>query len=72
MKECRITRDEVYIADEAFFTGTAAEVTPIKQVDGLAVGKGSRGPITKSIQDEYFAVTRGEKDPHGWLTYVSE
>jgi branched-chain amino acid aminotransferase len=62
----------LYAADEIFFTGTAAEVTPIKNVDGLSVGPGSRGPVTKSIQDEFFAVTRGEKDSHGWLTYVNE
>lgn len=72
VKEQNIPREMLYAADEVFFTGTAAEVTPIKQVDGLPVGAGSRGPITKSIQDEFFAVTRGEKDPHGWLTYVNE
>jgi branched-chain amino acid aminotransferase len=72
VKEQNIPREMLYAADEIFFTGTAAEVTPIKNVDGLAVGTGSRGPITKSIQDEFFAVTRGEKDPHGWLTYVNE
>jgi branched-chain amino acid aminotransferase len=72
VKEQNIPREMLYAADEVFFTGTAAEVTPIKQVDGLPVGAGSRGPITKSIQDEFFAVTRGEKDPHGWLTYINE
>jgi branched-chain amino acid aminotransferase len=72
VKEQNIPREMLYAADEIFFTGTAAEVTPIKNVDGLPVGTGSRGPITKSIQDEFFAVTKGEKDPHGWLTYVNE
>ncbi|MFN2271844.1 MAG: branched-chain amino acid transaminase [Anaerolineae bacterium] len=72
VKEQNIPREMLYAADEIFFTGTAAEVTPIKNVDGLAVGTGSRGPITKSLQDEFFAITRGEKDPHGWLTYVNE
>ena len=72
VKEQNIPREMLYAADEIFFTGTAAEVTPIKNVDGLSVGPGSRGPVTKSIQDEFFAVTRGEKDSHGWLTYVNE
>jgi branched-chain amino acid aminotransferase len=72
VKEQNIPREMLYAADEIFFTGTAAEVTPIKNVDGVSVGSGSRGPITKSIQDEFFAITRGEKDPHGWLTYVNE
>jgi len=71
-KEQQIPREMLYAADEVFFTGTAAEITPIKSIDGLAVGTGSRGPITKQLQDEFFAVTRGEKDPHGWLTYVNE
>jgi len=72
VKEQNIPREMLYAADEIFFTGTAAEVTPIKKVDGMPVGPGSRGPITKSLQDEFFAVTKGEKDPHGWLTYVNE
>jgi branched-chain amino acid aminotransferase len=72
VKEQNIPREMLYAADEIFFTGTAAEITPIKMVDNIAVGSGSRGPITKSLQDEFFAITRGEKDPHGWLTYVNE
>jgi branched-chain amino acid aminotransferase len=72
VKEQNIPREMLYAADEVFFTGTAAEITPIKTVDNISVGSGSRGPITKSLQDEFFAITRGEKDPHGWLTYVNE
>lgn len=72
VKEQNIPREMLYAAEEVFFTGTAAEITPIKTIDGITVGSGSRGPITKSLQDEFFAVTKGEKDPHGWLTYVNE
>jgi branched-chain amino acid aminotransferase len=72
LKEQNLPREMLYAADEVFFTGTAAEITPIKNIDGLPVGAGSRGPVTKSLQDEFFAVTKGEKDPHGWLTYVNE
>jgi branched-chain amino acid aminotransferase len=72
VKEQNIPREMLYAAEEVFFTGTAAEITPIKTVDNISVGSGSRGPITKRLQDEFFAVTRGEKDPHGWLTYVNE
>ena len=69
--EKRITRDEVYIADEAFFTGTAAEVTPIREVDGRAIGSGSRGPITERLQSLYFDVVHGRSDAHReWLTLV--
>ncbi len=69
--ERRITRDEVYIADEAFFTGTAAEVTPIREYDNRVVGEGSRGPITKRLQDLFFAAVNG-RDPKrkAWLTRV--
>ena len=69
--EKRITRDEVYIADEAFFTGTAAEVTPIREVDGRAIGSGTRGPITERLQGLYFDVVHGRSDAHRkWLTFV--
>jgi branched-chain amino acid aminotransferase len=67
-----IPRDMLYIADEIFFTGTAAEVTPVRSVDKIQVGKGTRGPITKAVQDEFFAITSGLRDPHGWLTYVRQ
>ena len=69
--EKRITRDEVYIADEAFFTGTAAEVTPIREVDGRAIGGGSRGPVTERLQSKYFDVVHGRSAQHlDWLTGV--
>jgi len=69
--ERRITRDEVYIADEAFFTGTAAEVTPIREIDGRQIGSGSRGPITEELQTKYFDVVYGRSERHqDWLTYV--
>lgn len=71
VKEQSIPREMLYAADEIFFTGTAAEITPIRSVDNITIGSGSRGPITKRLQDEFFAITRGEKDPHGWLTYVN-
>ncbi|MCQ4272945.1 branched-chain amino acid transaminase [Pseudomonas kuykendallii] len=69
--EKRITRDEVYIADEAFFTGTAAEVTPIREVDGRQIGGGSRGPITEKLQKAYFDLVSGKTDGHAdWRTLV--
>jgi len=68
-----LSRDMLYIADEIFFTGTAAEVTPVRSVDRIQVGAGSRGPITKAVQDEFFALTSGAKaDRYGWLTPVRE
>ncbi len=72
IREKRITRDEVYIADEAFFTGTAAEVTPIREVDNRQIGNGSRGPITGKLQKLFFDVVHGrvEKYRH-WLTPVA-
>ncbi len=71
--EKRITRDEVYIADEAFFTGTAAEVTPIREVDNRKIGCGSRGPITEKLQTLYFDVVHGRTTIEAdWLTTVSE
>ena len=69
--EKRITRDEVYIADEAFFTGTAAEITPIREVDGRNIGNGTRGPITERLQKLYFDLVHGRSDAHrAWLTLV--
>ena len=71
LKEKRITRDEVYIADEAFFTGTAAEVTPIRELDNRAIGNGSRGPITEKLQSAYFDLVHGRGEKHlDWLTPV--
>lgn len=67
----RITRDEVYIAQEAFFTGTAAEITPICEVDFRQIGSGNRGSITKKLQDEFFKIVNGEHDKYSHLlTYV--
>ncbi|NNJ92116.1 MAG: branched-chain amino acid transaminase [Gammaproteobacteria bacterium] len=69
--ERRITRDEVYIADEAFFTGTAAEVTPIREVDGRTIGNGGRGPITEKLQTLYFDLVHGRAKLHdNWLSYI--
>jgi branched-chain amino acid aminotransferase len=69
IREKRLTRDEVYIADEAFYTGSAAEVLPIRELDGRQIGKGSRGEITTVLQDLYFDVVQGKSEAHkGWLT----
>jgi branched-chain amino acid aminotransferase len=69
--EKSITRDEVYTADEAFFTGTAAEVTPIKELDGRIIGKGAKGPLTAEIQTIYFDTVKGDNpDYEHWLSYV--
>ncbi len=71
VREKRITRDEVYVADEAFFTGTAAEVTPIRELDGRTIGCGSRGPVTEVLQRKYFDAVHGRTGIHGdWLSYV--
>ncbi len=70
--EKRITRDEVYIADEAFFTGTAAEVTPIRELDGRVIGSGKRGPVTERLQTLYFDLVHGRSDKYAdWLDYVN-
>ncbi|HBE91915.1 MAG TPA: branched chain amino acid aminotransferase [Gammaproteobacteria bacterium] len=67
--EKRITRDEVYVADEAFFTGSAAEVTPIREYDNRRIGEGKRGPITEKLQSMYFDQVHGRRDTHPeWLT----
>lgn len=69
--EKRITRDEVYCADEAFFTGTAAEITPIRELDGRQIGEGKRGPITARLQQRFFDCVNGRAADHGdWLSYV--
>ena len=69
--EKRITRDEVYIADEAFFTGTAAEVTPIRELDRIEIGQGSRGPVTEKIQSAFFDIVNGRNAKYGeWLAKV--
>jgi branched-chain amino acid aminotransferase len=68
--EKRITRDEVYCADEAFFTGTAAEVTPIRELDNRTIGSGRRGPVTEKLQTIFFECARGNGKHAAWLTYV--
>ena len=69
--EKRITRDEVYVSDEAFFTGTAAEVTPIRELDRIALGAGSRGPITERVQSAFFDIVNGRNPKYAeWLTKV--
>jgi branched-chain amino acid aminotransferase len=69
--EGQIPRESLYIADEVFFTGTAAEITPIRSVDKINVGTGKIGPVTKSLQAEFYGIVRGEKeDRYGWLTPV--
>ncbi|AQV92936.1 branched chain amino acid aminotransferase [Cupriavidus necator] len=71
VREKRITRDEMYCADEAFFTGTAAEVTPIRELDDRVIGEGRRGPVTKRIQDTFFAAVGGTDEKYKkWLTLV--
>jgi len=71
VREKQITRDEVYIADEAFFTGTAAEVTPIREVDGRKIGSGRRGPVTEQLQSLFFDQVHGRRSEHPeWLTLV--
>jgi branched-chain amino acid aminotransferase len=67
-----VPREMLYVADEVFFSGTAAEITPIRSVDRITVGKGERGPIAKRVQEEFFAITSGRKpDRHNWLTQVN-
>ncbi|NND67788.1 MAG: branched-chain amino acid transaminase [Halioglobus sp.] len=72
ISERRITRDEVYIADEAFFTGTAAEVVPIRELDGRTIGSGARGPLTEKLQTMYFDTVRGNRSENShWLVPVN-
>ena len=71
VREKRITRDEMYCADEAFFTGTAAEVTPIRELDDRTIGNGGRGSVTEKIQNVFFDIVKGKNDKYAsWLTYV--
>ncbi len=75
VKETTIQRAALYLADELFFTGTAAEITPIRSVDRITIGAGKRGEITKLLQDRFFEIIRGERPAPNdapWLTYVSE
>jgi branched-chain amino acid aminotransferase len=69
--EERFTRDELYVANEAFFTGTAAEITPIREVDNRTIGAGKPGPVTKELQSSFFDVVQGNDSRHAdWLTYA--
>jgi branched-chain amino acid aminotransferase len=71
--EERFTRDELYIADEAFFTGTAAEITPIREADNRRIGAGKPGPVTKELQASFFDIVSGRESRHAeWLTPVHE
>ena len=71
VKEERFTRDELYIADEAFFTGTAAEITPVREVDGRTIGNGKRGPVTKKLQNLFFDIVLGKNKKYlHWLDFV--
>jgi branched-chain amino acid aminotransferase len=70
--ETLVPREMLYIADEVFFSGTAAEVTPVRSIDRITVGKGRRGPVTEKIQNEFFGLMEGKRpDTHGWLTPVT-
>jgi branched-chain amino acid aminotransferase len=72
VREENLVRTDLYNADEAFFTGTAAEITPIREVDDRVVGEGHRGPVTKELQGAFFSATKGEIEAHtDWLTYVN-
>jgi branched-chain amino acid aminotransferase len=70
VKEMVIPREMVYVADELFFTGTAAEITPIRSVDKQLVGSGQPGPVTMRLQSAFFDVIKNGNDPHNWLTFV--
>jgi branched-chain amino acid aminotransferase len=72
VREQTLPRETLYIADEVFFVGTAVEVTPIRSVDRVKVGRGRRGPVTEAIQQRFFEIVRGETpDTHGWLQFVN-
>lgn len=71
VREERLPREVLYIADEVFFTGTAAEITPVRSIDGIGIGTGRRGPVTERLQADFFGITSGEiPDRHGWLSPV--
>jgi branched-chain amino acid aminotransferase len=71
--EENLVRTDLYNADEVFFTGTAAEITPIREVDDRVVGEGHRGPVTKELQGAFFSATKGEIEKYaGWLTYLND
>ena len=71
VQEKYICRDKLYISDEVFFTGTAAEVTPIREIDNYQIGEGKRGPVTENIQKKFFAIAKGEEEKYlSWLDYI--
>jgi branched-chain amino acid aminotransferase len=71
VREQTLPRETLYMADEVFFVGTAVEVTPIRSVDRVKVGRGKRGPITEAIQQRFFQIVKGDApDTHGWLQFV--
>jgi branched-chain amino acid aminotransferase len=70
VREIQVPREMLAVADEAFFTGTAAEVTPIRSVDHTPVGNGKRGPVTEALQKKFFDIVKNANDPHGWLQFV--
>jgi branched-chain amino acid aminotransferase len=70
VRETSIPREMIYIAEEAFFTGTAAEITPIRSVDRVVVGGGKPGPVTTALQHKFFDIVRAGDDPHGWLKFL--
>jgi len=71
VRQQRFTREMLYVADEVFMTGTAAEITPVRSIDGLPVGSGEPGAITKRVQKDFFGIVRGEiPDRHEWLHFV--
>ncbi|MFB3829486.1 MAG: branched-chain amino acid transaminase [Bryobacteraceae bacterium] len=71
--ETLVPREMLYIADEVFFSGTAAEITPIRSIDKITIGEGRRGPVAEALQKEFFAIVNGTKpDRHGWLSFVNE
>ncbi|HLA92904.1 MAG TPA: branched-chain-amino-acid transaminase, partial [Actinomycetota bacterium] len=73
VREDNLVRTDLYNAEECFFTGTAAEITPIREVDDRVVGEGHRGPVTKELQGAFFAATKGESEKYAdWLTYVND
>ena len=70
VEETHMPRETLYIADELFLTGTAAEITPVRSVDRYTIGAGQRGPITEELQDAFFDIVQGGNDPYGWLTPI--
>jgi len=71
VRESPIPREMLYVADEVFFCGTAAELTPVRSIDRITIGEGHRGPVTKAIQERYLGIAAGRlPDKHGWLTPV--